>query len=348
MHVAIIGAGPAGSLAAILLARAGVAATLIEQHTFPREKVCGECLSALGRSVLRRHAIEPPGIELCRTRLVTPDYEATLDLPSPMLGITRSRLDAMLLHQAERHGVAVLQPARAEAIDGASARVRFLPTNDLSTITPDWIIVADGRGALFGDRPELTGDLGIKTHFADVRLDTNAITLFSGDGCYGGVAPVESGRWNVAFSVPANRVKAAAGDVHAVFDAVRRSHRRLDASLKDSTRIGDWLASPLPRYGVRSDWPPRVIPIGNAACAIEPIGGEGMGMALRSAELAVAALLNGHVASLPRQYRRLWRGRSLFCRLGGVAFASERWASACVSLADAPAVARIGLALVGK
>src|SRR3954471_1571162 len=52
--VTIIGAGPAGSAAAFLLARRGWDVTLIEQHRFPRDKVCGECLSAIGIDVLRR------------------------------------------------------------------------------------------------------------------------------------------------------------------------------------------------------------------------------------------------------------------------------------------------------
>ena len=48
----VIGGGPAGSSAAMLLARAGWAVTLVEQHRFPRDKVCGECLSALGLRIL--------------------------------------------------------------------------------------------------------------------------------------------------------------------------------------------------------------------------------------------------------------------------------------------------------
>ena len=42
----IIGAGPAGSVAAIALARLNWRVTLVEQHDFPRDKVCGECVSA--------------------------------------------------------------------------------------------------------------------------------------------------------------------------------------------------------------------------------------------------------------------------------------------------------------
>ena len=42
----IIGAGPAGSTAAVLLARAGWSVALVEKQRFPRRKVCGECLAA--------------------------------------------------------------------------------------------------------------------------------------------------------------------------------------------------------------------------------------------------------------------------------------------------------------
>ena len=49
---AIIGAGPAGAIAAIELRRLGLDVLLIEQHRFPRDKVCGECLSSVGIDVL--------------------------------------------------------------------------------------------------------------------------------------------------------------------------------------------------------------------------------------------------------------------------------------------------------
>ena len=52
MKVTVIGAGPAGCVAAMLLARSGVDVTVVEQHLFPRDKVCGECLSALAIQTL--------------------------------------------------------------------------------------------------------------------------------------------------------------------------------------------------------------------------------------------------------------------------------------------------------
>ena len=104
----IIGAGPAGSTAAILLARRGWDVTLIEQQRFPRDKVCGECLSALAVEVLERHRLGPMlrklgAVKLKRTSLVAVDgTEATVDLPRPMWGLSRVALDQALLAEATR------------------------------------------------------------------------------------------------------------------------------------------------------------------------------------------------------------------------------------------------------
>jgi flavin-dependent dehydrogenase len=89
--------------------------------------------------------------------------------------------------------------------------------------------------------------------------------------------------------------------------------------MRGARRISPWLASPLPRFGVRSNWPEGVIPLGNAAAALEPIGGEGMGLALRSAELAAEAIstqsdLPRIQQKLQRDFIELWRWRRLLWR----------------------------------
>src|SRR5437868_14028758 len=95
----VIGAGPAGCIASLLLSRAGWDVRLIEQHRFPRDKVCGECLSALGYGVLARlrlancfHQLDP--VQMTRA-LIHPGNGRTLelDLPRPMWGVSRMRFD---------------------------------------------------------------------------------------------------------------------------------------------------------------------------------------------------------------------------------------------------------------
>ena len=362
----VIGGGPAGSTASILLSRAGWRVTLIEQHRFPRDKVCGECLSAFGAAVLDRAGLLAPllsrgAVRLDRTLLHAPSgATAQAPLPRPMWGITRAVLDCVLLDAAKSAGVALLQPARCEALapgDRPVARVRDLSSNDVRAYEADVILVADGKSALLNGRPPPpTSDLGIKSHFENVDGPRDAIELFGLADCYGGLAPVEGDRWNAALSVPAARVRQHRGDLACLFAELMEENPTLRRRLSRARRLGPWLASPLPRFGVRPKWPPNVIPVGNAAAAIEPIGGEGMGLAMRSADLAAEALVaaRGRWTSsaarvLERGYRRLWAARRLSCRAGAMVASSRLPATATAAIvARAPALLRAGMVLMGK
>src|SRR5213079_1199501 len=97
--------------------------------------------------------------------------------------------------------------------------------------------------------------------------------------------------------------------------------------------IGAWLASPLPRFAVSRSWPANVIPLGNAAAAIEPIGGEGLGLAMRSAELAAGSVLDDLPRErLQREFRRLWRVRGITCRAAALTLSSPTLGSLLVRI----------------
>ena len=334
----IIGAGPAGCVAGMLLAQAGKRVTIIEQHRFPRDKVCGECISALGVEVLSRcgvlgRVLAAGAVRMGRFVVHAPDGACSAaELPAAMLGLSRGALDAALLAAAREAGAEVMQPARAEGIADAGVAVRDLGRNRVEVVRGRVVIVADGRSALMGNKPETTGDLGIKAHFEGVDGARDAVQLFGvqakactpngAAGCYGGIAPIAGGLFNLAFSVPAEWVKRTGG-VEAAFEAMVAGNAALARQLRRARRVSEWLAAPLPRYGVRGDWPAGVIPVGNAAAAIEPIGGEGMGLAMRSAELAAEAVLAGHPADwLQREYRQLWRTRAWACRAAAICVSS--------------------------
>jgi flavin-dependent dehydrogenase len=346
--VTIIGGGPAGSTAAILLARAGWRVTLVEQSRFPRDKVCGECLSALGFDVLTRLGLAPrfkfEAVRLDRAQVHPPaGRPLRVALPAPMWGVSRRVLDAMLLDAARDAGARVRQPARCEAVEGLRPRLRDLTTNAVEAVDAAHVILADGKAAFAADPPGPTGDFGIKTHFSGVDGPRDAIELFGVRGSYGGLAAIAAGRWNAAFSVPAGRIKAHHGSIDALFEEIQSENATLRRRLRAARRVGPWLASPLPRFTLRDLSRPDVIPVGNAAAAIEPIGGEGMGLAMRSAELAAEHLLSG-ATNLRQAYRRLWTVRGLACRAAGVVASRPALGGCIASLA----VPRAALRLVGK
>jgi flavin-dependent dehydrogenase len=354
-QVLVIGGGPAGSVAATLLARGGVGVTLIEQSRFPRDKVCGESLSALGMEVLERLGfgcrVKAAGaVELRRTGLYPPSGAgATLALPRPMWGISRRVMDALLLDVARDAGVVVQQPARCERL--IPTMVRCLESNAVRELRADVVVLADGKGALLAAKPQPTGDLGVKGHFVGAAAPRDAVELYGVSGHYIGVAAIDEGRWNVAMNVPAARVARCGGDLDHLWRELLAENRTLAARFGGAARIGEWLASPLPRFGVVRKWPTGVIPIGNAVAALEPIGGEGMGLAMRSAELAANAILAGEVsaAKLQREFARLWGVRRTACRglaklLGSPALARDvvEWAG------GSEGVSRVVMSLIGK
>jgi 2-polyprenyl-6-methoxyphenol hydroxylase-like FAD-dependent oxidoreductase len=118
----IVGAGPAGSSAAILLARAGWSVALVEKQRFPRRKVCGECIAASNLPLLDALGIGPvfnsvAGPELRKVALMRGDQTIIADLPESRDGkyrwgraLGRATLDTLLIERARVVGVLVLQP----------------------------------------------------------------------------------------------------------------------------------------------------------------------------------------------------------------------------------------------
>src|SRR5437868_650455 len=128
----IIGGGPAGATAALLLAEAGWSVALVEQKRFPRRKVCGEYLSATNWPLLARLGIADTFVDLAgppvrETAIFAGKRQYRAALPRPNAGglwgraLSRERLDTVLLQRAVSRGVTVFQPARCvelKAIDG--------------------------------------------------------------------------------------------------------------------------------------------------------------------------------------------------------------------------------------
>ncbi len=361
-RVLVIGAGPAGSIAAIHLARAGFDVTVVEQKRFPRDKVCGECVSAVGLDVLSRAAVlddlRGRGMTvLSKSCVVAGNETLTLNLPAMMGGITRREMDVILLDHAKQAGAKVLQPARFERADTIGLQHRAMVREQGSSVTTqilcDWILQADGRPPE-GTKP--TGQFGIKTHFRNVDLDPAAIQLFAAGNAYGGVARVEDGLWNAAFVVSGNQFKEHSSDIGQLFAGIVATSKSLSDAMRHATHAGEWLCCPLPRYGVQKRWSQGIIPLGNRAAALEPIGGEGMGLAMRSAELVAMEVIDAARQNRPVDVKRLrsdfaglWRVRRTACRAGAMIVSSPIAARLAIgAMSVMPGVSALGLRLVGK
>src|SRR5882762_5546985 len=124
----IVGAGPAGSTAARVLARAGWSVGLIEKSSFPRRKVCGEFISATSLPLLTDPAIEREflahaGPEIRRVGLFTRDVVLSSPMPRARnsagswgRALGRDKLDSVLLDAAVRAGAKLWQPWKLAAL----------------------------------------------------------------------------------------------------------------------------------------------------------------------------------------------------------------------------------------
>jgi menaquinone-9 beta-reductase len=338
----VIGAGPAGSSAAILLARAGWSVALLEARPFPRRKVCGECvaasnlplLEALGVGEMLRRCAGP---ELRRVALWCAEERINAWLPACSDGdhpwgraIGREHLDLLLLEQARAAGAVVFQPWRALAIRadacGATSHVDTTDGDVRLSLRAPIVIRAHGSWqpppadqALWSCARRPSDLLGFKATFRDAALDDGLLPVLGFTGGYGGMVVAGYGVTTLACCIRRDRLAscrrrdaadasargnadASAGE--AVETLLRRECLGVREALADASRVGPWLAAGPLRPGVRLGGGYRgSFLIGNAAGEAHPIIGEGISMALQS-----AWLLCEELAGSPEAFRADMQG----------------------------------------
>jgi len=315
----IIGAGPAGSSAAILLATAGWSVALIEKQAFPRRKVCGECVAASNLPLLDALGIgsevaDKAGPELKRVALMHGTQSVWADLPAAAdarhawgRAIGRETLDTLLLSRACAAGVTILQPWAVQKLSGVGrshhCTVRETASGQLKLLQAPVAILAHGSWEHLPDERAAqrlargSSDLlAFKANFSGAKLAAGLLPVLAFDGGYGGMVLADGDLVTLACCIRADRLEAlrraapvrAAGDV--VEDMLKRQCRGVDEALSGALRCGNWLASGPLRPGVRLRDDEAVFRIGNAAGEAHPIIGEGISMALQSAWLLCAQL----------------------------------------------------------
>ncbi len=341
----IVGAGPAGSSAAIRLARAGWSVALVEKHTFPRRKVCGECIAASNLELIDDLGIGPAfaaaaGPQLRRVALWRGEDEAIAELPDAEgsrrwgRALGRETLDTLLLERARDVGAAIFQPCAVLALDGAAGdwhcRVRPIGAGAEATLTTPLVIAAHGSWETLPAerttrrRGRSAGDLlAFKANFRDVALAEGLLPVLAFDGGYGGMVIADGGLATLACCVRRDRLDALRGQApgERAGDVVEAMLRRVCGgvreALRGARREGPWLAAGPLDPGVRLGDDDGLLRIGNAAGEAHPIIGEGISMALQGAALACVHLLDApdRAAAVRTQqrlataYAAAWRTR---------------------------------------
>jgi 2-polyprenyl-6-methoxyphenol hydroxylase-like FAD-dependent oxidoreductase len=368
----VVGGGVAGGTAAILLAEAGWSVALVEKKTFPRRKVCGECIAAPNLALLDALGVgaefaQAAGPPLTRVGLYVGEETLRADLPPFGAGarwaraLGRERLDTLLLSRAARLGVAIRQPCAVEAIDrrGPLHVCRLsVDRREAERIEAPVLIAAHGswepqpwdeRGA----RRARPGDLvAFKASFRGAALDPGLLPVLAFRGGYGGMVVADGGVLTVACCIRRETLRewraaawsASAGD--AVQAGLAASCEGVRVALAAAKREGAWLSVGPVRPGARACWSERSgFAVGNAAGEAHPILGEGISMAMQSSWLLCRrltqerdALLRGAAhAAVARAYAGDWRRR----------FAARvRWAAVLAQLAMRPQQARVLLPLL--
>jgi len=329
----VIGGGPAGAASAILLAASGWRVGLVEQHAFPRRKVCGECIAAGNLELLDRLGVGAQfralaGAELRRVGWMHAMTTIAADMPACTVGpyafgraLGRDHLDPLLLGRARELGVTVLQPQRVSAVAGTigaySVEVmargepaRRLEARILIDAHGSWQrgpqVAGEGHAARAANR---AGDLfAFKATYLRASISPGFLPVLAVRGAYGGMVLGESGRTTLACCIRRDTLAACRAaqpslSAGAAVEAyLRRECRGVRELLGGALRQGAWLSVGPLRPGVRLG--PRggnfqgggIFPVGNAAGESHPLIGEGISMALQSAAI-LAPILSAQPAS---------------------------------------------------
>jgi menaquinone-9 beta-reductase len=305
----VVGAGPAGSAAALVLARGGARVALVDKASFPRDKACGDLVGPRGVQVLSDLGIAlTDGLAVgdmivvgpTGTRVRLPAYPGRT-YPGLAIAVPRRNFDDALRDLALGAG--------AEAFNGRAVQPLFgdagLEGFALSTGTElraDVVLGADGATSRVAAAADLVDLRRVLWAFA-VRAYTDAHTEYPHIAFwepargralpgYGWLFPGPDGLSNVGLGVGLRSTRNAAATATRQLPAFLAHLRELGLIDTDvhHTPLGGWL-----KLGMIGTNPARarVLLVGDAAGLVNPLQGEGIGAALASGRAAAEATLSG-------------------------------------------------------
>lgn len=330
--VIVVGGGPAGSAAALFLRQRGHDVLLVDEARFPRDKVCGESVSpeswrlleALGAAPrvrdLRPHPLRGMILTAPDGTSFRGEYRGARE---PGFALRREAFDDALLTTAREAGVEVREGTRATGIlveHGQVAGVRCENGRGPEVCRARLIIGADGRRSIVARRLGLLREhrslrkFSVRGHWDGMEGLTELGEMHVGGGGYCGVAPLSPVGANVAFVLDKREMVGAAGDLEGFYRRTLARWPRLAERLGRARLLGPPRAIGPLALEARHVAVPGAALVGDSAGFYDPFTGEGVTLALRSAELAAAVAHRALDAPGPAdlsEYERLRRAATL-------------------------------------
>lgn len=302
--VVVVGAGPAGSSFAAAAASAGFRVLLLDRQRFPRPKPCGDCVSPAAAAELERMGVLPAVLREEHTRLdgwtiIPPagggtSFQGSFPLSETGVGVTRQRLDAVLLEHARSAGAAVRCGVRVtDLVRGRAGGVAGVRTTDGEELPARLVVGADGLRSVVVRRLGLVRrsprvrKLALSAHVGGVEGLERRGELHVLPGATVGLAPVGGGAANLTVVIQGAEAAGVAGDREGFYD---RFVARLPR-LRGAVRLDEVRATGPFDWPVRSAVADGALLVGDAAGYFDPFTGQGIFRALRGAALAAAVAI---------------------------------------------------------
>jgi menaquinone-9 beta-reductase len=309
----VVGGGPAGASAAITAARPGASVLLCERGRFPRQRVCGEFVSAESLELLttllghNAPALIASAPRISAARFFAEGRTIPTAVNPPAASIARFDIDLALWNTAAELGVRTLSQTTVEGIDGSGP---FRVSTSAGEFTANSVINATGRwsnltrpGAQPHD-PSGARWLGVKAHYAEPDPPPS-VDLYFFEGGYCGVQPVrlasekhDSNRINACAMVRSD-VASSLPEVFAQHPALAERSRGWHLLMEPVSTSPLVFREPAPLWN-------GLFLAGDSAGFVDPFVGDGISLALRSGASAVECLLpflRGEIARTEAEQR---------------------------------------------
>jgi geranylgeranyl reductase family protein len=303
----VVGAGPAGSIAATVLARGGARVALVDKARFPRDKACGDLVGPRGVQLLDDLGISTPGALKVGDMVVVGPTSRRVRLPCfpgrtyPGHGIAVPRVDfdAALRATAVDAGAEAFIDRAADPLWGDGGLEGFTLASG-AEVRADAVIGADGASSRVAAAADLVDPRRVLWGFAvrayiEEAVDLPYIVLwedrpwraFPG---YGWLFPGPDGRANVGLGLGTLSTRAGAATAARELPAFVRALGELGLleAAAPAPTLGGWL-----KLGMVGTNPARgrVLLTGDAAGLVNPLQGEGISQAMRTGRAAAEAVL---------------------------------------------------------